>query len=124
MAEAEGTGEPNIFEALRNNPHFPMLRETIQRNPAVIPELLQQFSQTNPGLVRQITENPQEFLRLFQEPQQVAIQVSQEEREAIERLILLTGLEKAEVVEAYFACDKDEQLTASYLFERADDPDN
>eukprot|EP01133_Synstelium_polycarpum_P008667 gene8667-10173_t len=125
--DQQGEGEGNIFEALRNHPHFEMLRQTVQRNPSVIPELLQQFNQTNPQLVRQITENPNEFLRLFQDPQQpqqVAIQVTPEERAAIERLISLTGFEKAEVIEAYFACDKDEEMTASFLFERADEPDN
>ncbi|EGG13882.1 repC-binding protein A [Cavenderia fasciculata] len=130
MDDPLATGDqPNPFEALRNHPQFAVLREAIQRNPQVITELLQQYSQSNPQLVRQITENPQEFLRLFQDqqgapqPNQVAIQVTPEERAAIERLIQLTGMDKHEVIEAYFACDKNEELTASYLFERADEDD-
>ncbi|KAF2077216.1 hypothetical protein CYY_001470 [Polysphondylium violaceum] len=131
-----GTGGQSPFDSIRSHPHFPLLREAIQRNPQIIPEILQQLSQSNPELVRQITENPQEFLRIFQggeggapqtgggQPGTFTIQVTEEENQAIERLQNLTGLDKSEVVEAYFACDKDENLTASYLFERADEPDN
>lgn len=131
---APGTGGPSPFDSIRSHPHFPILREAIQRNPHIIPEILQQLSQSNPDLVRQITENPQEFLRIFQggeggsQPQQqpgtYTIQVTEEENQAIERLQNLTGLDKTEVIEAYFACEKDENLTASFLFERTDEPEN
>ncbi|GAM20250.1 hypothetical protein SAMD00019534_034250 [Acytostelium subglobosum LB1] len=117
-------GQANIFDELRNHPMFPQIREQIQRDPNVIQELLQQLTQTNPGLVRQITEHPQDFLRLFQDPQQmVQIQITPQEREAIERLIQITGMNKRVVIEAYFACDKDEQMTASYLFDNVNEDD-
>ncbi|GAM19732.1 hypothetical protein SAMD00019534_029070, partial [Acytostelium subglobosum LB1] len=113
-----------IIDEIRNSPYFPAIRESFIRNPSMIPELLQQLSQTNPELVRRIAENPQAFIRLFnndaapgERGQTVQIQLTQEESDAIDRLISL-GFDKDEVLEAYLACEKDEQLTASYLFER------
>ena len=49
------------------------------------------------------------------------VQVSQEEKDAIDRLQDL-GFDRSVVVQAYFACDKDEVLTANYLFVRISQP--
>lgn len=51
-----------------------------------------------------------------------AIQVTPEEHAAIERLVAL-GFEKSRAVEAFFACDKNEQLAANYLFDNAGEED-
>lgn len=45
-----------------------------------------------------------------------AIRVSPEEMEAIERLVQL-GFPKHKAAEAYFACDKNEEMAANFLFE-------
>ena len=51
------------------------------------------------------------------------IQVSAEEMEAIDRLTQL-GFPKARAAEAYFACDKNEEMAANFLFEAgAEDED-
>ena len=50
------------------------------------------------------------------------IRVSQEEMDAINRLTQL-GFPKHKAAEAYFACDKNEELAANFLFESGFDDD-
>lgn len=50
------------------------------------------------------------------------LRISDEDKAAIERLEAM-GFERARVVEAFFACDKNEELAANYLLEHMNDQD-
>ncbi|KAI9275716.1 hypothetical protein BDA99DRAFT_568348 [Phascolomyces articulosus] len=121
------------FSQLRNTPHFQQLRQLVQSNPAMLQPLLQQLGAANPELLRQINADPQSFFQMLMEgvdegeggpggvPQgSQVIQVTQEEKEAIDRLEGL-GFDRAQAIEAYFACDKNEELAANYLFDHGAD---
>ncbi|KAH7365662.1 hypothetical protein KP509_18G040300 [Ceratopteris richardii] len=134
-----GAAVPGALDFLRSNPQFQALRSMVQTNPQILQPMLQELGKQNPQLFRLINDNQAEFLRLINEagvegaeedilgqlaeamPQ--SINVTQEEREAIERLEAL-GFDRARVIEAFLACDRNEMLAANYLLEDHGDNDD
>ncbi|RPB26786.1 UV excision repair protein Rad23 [Terfezia boudieri ATCC MYA-4762] len=130
-----GAGLGNL-EFLRNNPQFQQLRQVVQQQPQMLEPILQQVSQGNPGLAALINQNQEQFLQLLGEnsdndddgpggampPGTHQVVVTEEERQAIERLCRL-GFERDLVIQAYFAFDKNEELAANFLFEQPDGDD-
>lgn len=112
-------------------PVINQVRQMVAQNPEMLPTLLQQLLVSNPDLARIVENDPQALSAiLLKEPQYIQlddaqggpdgpvpdkIQVTQEEKEAIERLIGL-GLDRNLVIKTYFALDKNEINTANYLF--------
>jgi UV excision repair protein RAD23 len=80
----------------RNTPHFQQIRQLVQTNPALLQPLLQSIGQSNPELIRAINADPNAFLQAFLEgaegeeggmgPETTTIQVTPEERDAIDRV--------------------------------------
>jgi len=125
-AAAGGLGN---LDFLRNNPQFQQLRQVVQQQPQMLEPILQQVGAGNPQLAALIGQHPEQFLQLLSEdgdndtplpPGAQAISVTEEERAAIERLCLL-GFPRDMAIQAYFACDKNEELAANFLFEQPDD---
>ncbi|CAG9539378.1 unnamed protein product [Cercopithifilaria johnstoni] len=139
------------LDFLRQLPQFEQLRELVQSNPAILPQIIQQIAQSNPALMEAIQNNQEEFVNLLNsgsvgsgggvggggggggvgvgggggapltgEQRQVAIHVTEAERDAINRLKSM-GFPEQLVIEAYFACDKNEDLAANYILARMDE---
>nr|XP_046248300.1 RAD23 homolog A, nucleotide excision repair protein b isoform X2 [Scatophagus argus] len=125
------TGNP--LEFLRNQPQFQQMRQIIQQNPSLLPALLQQLGRDNPQLLQQITQHQEHFVQMLNEPRAGDlggegaeaqgsapanyIQVTPQEKEAIERLKAL-GFPEGLVIQAYFACEKNENLAANFLLQQ------
>ncbi|CAK7567350.1 MAG: UV excision repair protein rad23 [Sporothrix epigloea] len=125
-----GQGLGNL-DFLRHNAQFQQLRQIVQQQPQMLEPILQQLGAGNPQLALLIAQNPDQFLSLLSEdgdddaplpPGAQAIAVTEEERDAIERLCRL-GFDRDQAIQAYFACDKNEELAANFLFDQPDDDD-
>lgn len=99
MGQQQGGG--GHFEWLRQHPQFNQIKAMVQRNPQLLGPLLQQLGQLNPQILQVISQHQAEFMALLNEPIQGGaggagaappggnyIQVTQEEKEAIDRVPL------------------------------------
>lgn len=117
---------------LRQIPQFQQMRQILRQNPTLLTAFLQQIRQTNPRLLEMINENQEQFVRMLNEPvpdeeapqaQGGYIQVTPEDKQAIERLKAM-GFPEGLVIQAYFACDKDEDLAANFLLREDEEEDD
>ncbi|CAM9871204.1 unnamed protein product [Lampetra planeri] len=122
----------NPLEYLRNQAQFRYMRRAVQQNPGLLPALLQELGVQNPQLLAEISQYQEEFIHMLNEPGEEGadepgadepgadrpqvIQVTPDEMDAIERLMGL-GFERRLAMEAYFACDKNENLAANFLLQ-------
>ncbi|KAI3671480.1 hypothetical protein L1987_87218 [Smallanthus sonchifolius] len=130
--EIPSGGNLGSLDFLRNNQQFRALRSMVQTNPQILQPMLQELGKQNPQLLGLIQENHAEFLQLINEPvegdlfeqadQEMphAISVTPAEEEAIERLEAM-GFDRNLVIEAFLACDRNEELAANFLLENAGD---
>ncbi|KAF5243742.1 hypothetical protein FANTH_8035 [Fusarium anthophilum] len=128
-AAAGQGGDLGNLDFLRHNAQFQQLRQVVQQQPQMLEPILQQLGAGNPQLAELIATNPDQFLQLLGEyadddtplpPGAQAISVTEEERDAIERLCRL-GFDRDQAIQAYFACDKNEELAANFLFDQPED---
>lgn len=118
------------------------LRSIVEQDPQLLEPLLQEIM-SNPQARAAVEENPEMLGMLLDglgaaphgdemedgdeeggaaAPGSTTIQVTAEENDAISRLMEL-GFDRSMVIQAYFACEKNEELTANYLFEHGYDDD-
>ncbi|KAJ2745668.1 UV excision repair protein rad23 [Coemansia sp. BCRC 34301] len=136
----------NSLAGLRNTPQFRQLQQLVRENPPMLSQVLAQLAQQQPQLMQLISHHEEEFFQMLMEgmsedemaamaassgfgggdddsddaQQDQYIRVTPKEKEAIERLQAL-GFPHEVVVQAYFACDKNEELAANYLFDHGDE---
>lgn len=148
-AAGVGSSPEDPLAFLRSQPQFMQMRQVLMQNPNLLPQILQQIRQSNPRLLQIITENQDQFVQMLNEPVPDApvpgaaagsqalppfaagmpapgpddayIQITQEEKQAIDRLKAL-GFPEALCLQAYFACEKNEDLAANFLLSQ--DPDD
>ncbi|KAF8561311.1 hypothetical protein P879_07647 [Paragonimus westermani] len=133
VSESAGSDDP--IAALANLRQFREMRALVQANPELLPQLIQQIGADNPELLRLIQENEQTFLEFLNAPinpeagegegtdasdvapsrgPTAVITVTPEERAAIDRLKAL-GFPEELVIQAYYACEKNEDAAANFL---------
>eukprot|EP00914_Ancora_sagittata_P033436 GHVO01067416.1.p1 GENE.GHVO01067416.1~~GHVO01067416.1.p1 ORF type:complete len:341 (+),score=82.69 GHVO01067416.1:29-1051(+) len=123
-------GALGTLEEFRRHPMFEEIRNAIQTNPEVLSTILGIISQRNPDLAEQIINNQDAFLQMINEPipaesnegRQMPIQIeaTPQDMAAVERLEGL-GFPRIAALQAYMACEKNEDLAANYLFDNIGD---
>ena len=128
--------DSNLDEELRINAS--LIKLMCARDPNKIISILNSMKEKTPHLLNKIRQHEEDFKRLLVSPinqedlenfrmfeqrigpgrRQPELRLTREETEAINRLKNLGNFSQAEVIQAYFACDKNEELTANYLFEQ------
>jgi len=137
--------EDDPLAFLRNLPQFQQMRQVIQQNPQLLNAMLQQIGQSNPQLLQLISQNQEAFVRMINEPAEAGsgggtpaggqpagggagnqqaqnirallgdtVQLTPQDQDAVERLKAL-GFPEHLVIQAYFACEKNENLAANFL---------
>lgn len=138
QGQAAPQPQPSVLDHLRDHPQFVQLRALVQSNPALLESVMTQIGQQNPEVLQAIQENPEEFLALLNEPVQQGdgiaaastptpapvpastaptVELSPAEAESVGRLEAL-GFGRQAAIEAFMACDKNEELAANLLFDQ------
>lgn len=140
LSESRTSGSGHPLEFLRKQPQFLQMRALLATNPDMLSTILQQIGQSNPALLKLISEHQQDFLNMLNEqddreqpaggnapsssgsnaPPTRVLQISNEDKAAIERLKAM-GFDEHLVLQAYFACEKDENSAANLLLSNPDD---
>lgn len=143
-AAAPGGGT-NPLNFLREDPRFNQMRRVIHQRPELLSSVLARIGETNPALLSIIREHQDEFVamlneevgsggdtssesggggggRVGSEPREdvVEIVLTEDERQAVDRLVAL-GFPREIVLQAYMACEKNEEQTADFLCRHMED---
>ncbi|KAM7349609.1 UV excision repair protein RAD23 homolog B-like [Cochliomyia hominivorax] len=133
-APAAGTGA-NPLNFLREDPRFNQMRRVIRQRPELLSSVLARIEETNPALLAVIREHQDEFVAMINEeagadategggnePREEVVEIvlTEEERQAVDRLEAL-GFPRQLVLQAYIACEKNEEQTADFLCRTLED---
>ncbi|KRY52282.1 UV excision repair protein RAD23 -like protein B, partial [Trichinella britovi] len=123
---------PNITRLIQENQEafVQLLNERVDQNEPMKQEVQKQQQQPPQQQQQQGQQQPQQQRRRQQQQQQhqqqeqstssgtriFRIHLTAEERDAVDRLVAM-GFSESQVIEAYFACDKNEALAANFLLQ-------
>lgn len=130
-------GGANPLNFLREDPRFNQMRRVIRQRPELLSSVLARIGETNPALLAVIREHQDEFVAMLNEeagvestegggggsePREdvVEIVLTEDERQAVDRLVAL-GFPREIVLQAYIACEKNEEQTADFLCRHMED---
>ncbi|CAH8873771.1 unnamed protein product [Trichobilharzia szidati] len=131
VPSSESVNSDDPITVLASLPQFQQMRALVQANPDLLPQLIQQIGNDNADLFRLIQENEQAFLEFLNTPasgtprspgqRQTVLTMTADERAAVDRLKAL-GFPEELVIQAYYACEKNEDAAANFLLsENLDD---
>jgi UV excision repair protein RAD23 len=129
-------GGSALRTALNGIPQFSQIRQVCRSNPQALPTVMQQLQQHFPDVFALVQANPQEFLAIINESeaapgapfgapngpagqQQQQMQITEADREPIQRLVAIGGGiwdERAAAI-VYIVCNRSEEVAANVLFD-------
>ncbi|XP_061402193.1 UV excision repair protein RAD23 homolog B-like [Musca vetustissima] len=146
-----GSGGATSLNFLREDPRFNQMRRVIRQRPELLSSVLARIGETNPNLLAIIRENQDEFVAMLNEEVSgggggsggagsggveageslgrvgsesredvVEIILTEEEKQAVDRLVGL-GFPREIVLQAFIACEKNEEQTADFLCRHMED---
>lgn len=106
-----------------NNPNkiFSILNNLKLKSPNLLNKIMQHEQEFKNLLISPINQQDITAFRNFQQRRRESnkkIKLTKEESEAVKRLKELGNFSHAEVIQAFIACDKNEEMTANFLFEQ------
>ncbi|KAH8276292.1 hypothetical protein KR026_009899 [Drosophila bipectinata] len=139
-ANTATSGPPQTLQPLISDPRFARVREMIRRNPELLEVVLSRLAEDDPSAFEAIRNHQEEFLNMINgsgsgvvgEGSELSeesegdlslahtITLTSEEAAAVERLVSL-GFHRDLAVQAYLACDKNEELAADILFRQSEE---
>ncbi|XP_052871789.1 UV excision repair protein RAD23 homolog B-like [Anopheles cruzii] len=134
-ASSESVGGPLAF--LRDDPVFTYLKRTLQEDPSMLPVSMKKIQCLNRDLMRKVTENPENFLKLINDTSEPSLENRGSQGIAatmgnnlslsdVDAIIRLKELEYPDhlVIQAYIAGERDKYKAADFLVSQTLDDDD
>jgi hypothetical protein len=142
--EQQNQNHPNNIPSLKTIAS--VIKVLCQNDPTNLEDILQTLNQNAPEIMNMISNNQEEFENLLKEPmneedlrnfEQVQIEngelfgvgeedeedddnginLTKDEMDVVKKIVEFTGVSEAEAVQAFIACEKNEQLATNFVLE-------
>ncbi|KAH8263997.1 hypothetical protein KR038_000243 [Drosophila bunnanda] len=126
MSAAQPTGDAHQMVA---SPALSRVRQMIREDPRLLDQILAHLAETDPEAFEIIRNHQTEFMALIQGTDDdtvvdnAQVNLTADEAAAVGRLEAL-GFHRALAMQAYLACDKNEEMAAMILFNQAEEEED